>query len=124
MLYLGTYVTDLGRAFELVPLRVTYVSQREADDVNLNELDFVPTIWLAKVIEEQRGIKCSLPIQPRQLRMYLESEDYLQLDIHFQPASTDFLTLLTQVKANPLVRRAELVGESVGGYWTSLLSRT
>lgn len=123
MIYLGTYVTDLGRAFELVPLRVTYVSLREAENVTLNELDFVPVIWLGKVIEKIRGIECTLPLQPRQIRMYLESEDYIQLDVHFQPGSSDFLALLTQVKANPQVKRAELLGESVAGYWTSQLSR-
>ncbi len=123
--YLGNYQFDLGQIQPALLLKSYLVEI--GGNVSRTSTDFdssyLPQVFFDNVLPKTRvKNSCNANFRPRKVLLYLDEFSYLSVQIPFLPTSSNYLNFLAEVRANPLIKQVELIGEKISSQYTLIWS--
>lgn len=123
--YVGDYQYDLGKLQPCLLLKVYLVEiggQIARTSYDFDAL-YLPSIYLNNVAKRTEvRTSCSSNFRPRKTLLYLDEFSFLSVQVPFLPTSIGYLDFIAEIRANPLIKKIEIVGERISSIHTIIWS--
>lgn len=123
--YVADYQFDLGKT-QLCLLLKSYLRDLNGDTRRTNydfDAQVLPLTFQDYVLQKNEvKAYCTANFQPRRCHLYLSETTFLSVQLPFLPTSMNYLNFIAEAKANPDIKKIELVGERISNQYTLIWS--
>lgn len=118
MVYLGVYTDDYGKkTYYRLEVFLVANGTRQETDRSLDN-DYLPDVYKASVLLSDGTVpSCPKNTTPRYAKLYINSTDYLHVDLPFPPSSSEYNQFFISASFNPLIISVGLQGERITNHF-------